>query len=209
MATELTWFLFIAFWPVGLIMLWWVAVKYVQQRSEREFQETARILEMQYVPPSKTFERRNGRKYLALPFLVGSIQGFQCRIRFEQRKKRTDTHLEVFLPVNLQMGLSISPELGVLTKLSAAFGNHDIQINDEVFDQCFHIKGNNPEQVYQFLTPERKMAMYHAQMSQPSSILSVNDTMVAFHVTGIVRPPESMIQPMKQLVVIAQAVCKA
>jgi len=60
--------------------------------------------------------------------------------------------------------------------------------------------------VYQFLTTERKMAIYHAQQAVfDQATLQITDTMVQAHVRKIVRSPEEMIHIMKQLVSVAKS----
>ena len=205
------WFLLILFFPVGLLMLWWAFVKNTSIKLQRRYQQVARTMEMQYIPPRKLFQRKHGHLVMDYPSLTGNLQGLQCRIWFDPQKRGSlaaHTLLEVYFPRTLQMGLKITPEIKVFTKISSAFGSNDIQINDEVFDRSFHIQGANPNQVFHFLTPECKMAIYNAQTGIPSSTLLVNDFMVQSRVRMFMHSPEEMIHSMKHLLEVAHAVFK-
>lgn len=211
MAYGALWILVILFFPVGMILLWLAFVKYLSIKLQRRYQEVARRMEMQYIPPRKMFQRKHGNLVMDYPSLTGHIQGLQCRIWFDPQKRGAPgvhTVLEVYFPRTLQMGLKITPEIKVFSRISSALGNSDIQVNDEVFDRSFHIQGANPNQVFHFLTPECKMAIYHAQTGITSSTLLVNDFMVQSRVRMFMRSPQEMIQSMKLLLAVAQAVFK-
>ena len=211
MSYGVLWILVILLSPVALILLWWAFVKNMSIRLQRRYKEVAQIMEMQYIPPRKMFRRKHGGLVMEHPSLTGHLQGFQCQIWFDTQKRGSPgvhTVMEVYFPRTLQMGLKITPEIKAFTRISSALGNSDIQINDEVFDRSFHIQGANPNQVFQFLTPECKMAIYQAQTGIPNGMLLVNDFMVQSRVRMFMRSPQEMIYNMKLLLAVAQSVFK-
>ncbi|MEJ6665225.1 MAG: hypothetical protein QNL47_04520 [Euryarchaeota archaeon] len=142
--------------------------------------------------------------------LVGQITPFGCLIWVRKSKRRAGsnkshyTTLEVHLPRTLNIGLKIEPE----SNLKSLFGlGKDIQINDEVFDKMFKIGAMDPNAVYQFLTPQRKVAIYNAQQAMMKTAeLQITDTMVEAQIHGIDMNAEEIIFVMRQLVAVAHQV---
>tara|TARA_B110000444_G_scaffold255206_1_gene289107 strand:+ start:431 stop:778 length:348 start_codon:yes stop_codon:yes gene_type:complete len=108
--------------------------------------------------------------------------------------------------MTLNIGLKIEPEFSNLTSLFDLVGK-DIQINDEVFDKMFKISANDPNAVYQFLTPQRKVAIYNAQQAMmKTAALQITDTMVEAQIHGTEMNAEEIIFVMRQLVAVAHQV---
>ncbi len=210
MSGEFTVLFLICSFPIGMFILFLFASNYFSSNLQRDYVNCAQRLEFQYVPPQNKFEFKLAGFRLGFPSLVGHIHQLQCRIYLRhvnggKRTNKTHTLFEVYLPYHLQLGLDIKPQIAVISFLSSFVGNSDIQVNDSVFDEQFHIQGHDPNQVYQFLTTERKMAIFHAQQAVfHQATLQITDTMVQAHVRKIVRSPEEMIHIMKQLVSVAK-----
>ena len=197
--------------PLGVFIFFLLASHYYHSKLQQDYQFLAHKLELQYVPPPKKYEFRFGGFSHGFPSITGQIHQFHCRIwlkviRGGKRASRVQSFFEVYHPHPLQLGLEIKPQIALLNMFSGLVGNHDIQINDSVFDQQFHIQGMNPNQVFQFLTPERKMAIYSAQQAlHQRTTLRITDTMVQAHLRTVSRSPEEIIHIMKHLVLVAQA----
>ena len=197
--------------PVGVFILFLLASHYHHSKLQQDYQFLAHQLELQYVPPPKKYEFPFGGFSRGFPSITGQIHQFHCRIWLKvigggKRTSRVHSFFEVYHPYPLQLGLEIKPQIALLSMFSGLVGNHDIQVNDSVFDKQFHIQGINPNQVFQFLTPERKMAIYAAQQAlHPRTTLKITDTMVQGHLRILSRSPDEMIHIMKHLVLVAQA----
>lgn len=194
-------------------------IRYIKLKWEKRFLELAAATQFQYLPSSQNAPYRRRGMSRGSPVLLGRIDHFSCLIwLYESRSARSTmnnpnmgtlrhyTKLEVHLPLSLNLGLKIEPELSSLTSLFDLFTG-DIQINDEVFDKMFRIKAHDPNAVYQFLTPQRKMTLYNAQQSiSQLGALHITDTMVEAEMHGGKLSPDEIIFVMKQLVAVAHQV---
>ena len=200
--------------PVITILFTYALFRYVRVQWEKKFLELAAATQFQYLPSSQNAHYRRRGMRRGSPVLLGRIDQFSCLIWLYEsqggssRTSRTHhyTKLEVHLPLSLNLGLKIEPELSSLTSLFDLFTG-DIQINDQVFDKMFRIKAHDPNAVYQFLTPQRKMALYTAQQSiSQLGALQITDTLVEAELRGGKLLPAEIIFVMKQLVAVAHQV---
>jgi len=192
-------------------------LRYIKMQWEKRFLELASATQFQYLPSAQNapYRRRGMRR--GSPVLLGQIDHFSCLIWLQERRTATSTtsghgrvkhytHLEVHLPQTLNLGLNIEPELSRFTSLFDLITS-DIQINDEVFDKMFRIKAHDPNTVYQFLTPQRKIAIYNAQQSMSQlGAMQITDTTVEAQLYGGKLSPDEIISVMKQLVAVAHQV---
>lgn len=172
----------------------------------------APALQFQCIPSSQSGPYRRRFMHRGTPVLVGQIPPFGCLIWVKKSERRTGTNksnytrLEVHFPRTLNLGLKIEPELSSLTSLFDLFSK-DIQINDEAFDKMFKIKANDPDAVYQFLTLQRKLAIYNAQQAMmKTAALQITDTMVEAEIHGTDMNAEEIIFVMRQLIAVAHQV---
>ena len=79
--------------------------------------------------------------------------------------------------------------------------------NGVKFDKMFKIKANDPNAVYQFLTLQRKLAIYNAQQAMmKTAALQITDTMVEAEIHGTDMKAEEIIFVMRQLIAVARQV---
>jgi hypothetical protein len=92
------------------------------------------------------------------PQLEGEVSGFPVKVDFEKRgsgnARSIWTRFKLGVPV-LPGGLELKRE-GFLSGISRAFGVHDIETGDEVFDSHVLVKGHDKAAILEFLTPDRR-----------------------------------------------------
>ena len=193
-------------------MLVYAIIRYGKGKINGRMVNLAPALQFQCLPSSQNAPYRRLFMLRGTSILVGQITQFGCQIWVKRSKRRAGTNksdytrLEVHLPRTLNLGLKIEPELSSLTSLFDLVSK-DIQINDEVFDKMFRIKANDPNAAYQFLTPQRKVAIYNAQQAMmKTASLQISDTMVEAEIHGTDMNAEEIIFVMRQLVAVAHQV---
>ena len=147
------------------------------------------------------FELRNGN-----PCLTGKIKQYNCRIWLEWvgsgEHSAPIINFEVYLPESLRLGLSIGPQEKHIPFLKF-LSREELELDDEVFDQHFFVQGQDAVAVNQFLTLERKLAIYNAKHYIAPVNLSITDTLVQARATQSITSAHQIILVMKQLVAIA------
>ena len=198
--------------PFLPFVLVYIILRYGTSKINDKMVILAPALQFQCIPSSQSGPYRRPFMLRGAPVLVGQIPPFGCLIWVKKSIRRTGTNksnytrLEVHLPWALNLGLKIEPELSSLTSLFDLVSK-DIQINDEVFDKMFKIKANDPNAVYQFLTLERKVAIYNAQQAMINvAALQISDTMVEAEIHGTDMKAEEIIFVMRQLIAVAHQV---
>ena len=198
--------------PLLPFMLVYAIIRYGKSKINGRMVNLAPALQFQCLPSSQSAPYRRLFRLRGTSVLVGQITPFGCLIWVNKSKRRAGsnksdyTRLEVHLPRTLNLGLKIEPEFSNLTSLFDLVGK-DIQINDEVFDKMFKIRANDSNAVYQFLTPQRKVAIYNAQQAMmKTAALQITDTMVEAQIHGTDMNAEEIIFVMRQLVAVAHQV---
>ena len=193
-------------------MLVYAIIRYGKGKINGRMVNLAPALQFQCLTSSQNAPYRRLFMLRGTSILVGQITQFGCQIWVKRSKRRAGTNksdytrLEVHHPRTLNLGLKIEPELSSLTSLFDLVSK-DIQINDEVFDKMFRIKANDPNAAYQFLTPQRKVAIYNAQQAMmKTAALQISDTMVEAEIHGTDMNAEEIIFVMRQLVAVAHQV---
>ena len=147
------------------------------------------------------FEMRNQN-----PCLVGKIKQYNCRIYLNfvgsGEHSTAVINFEVDLPESLQLGLSIGPQEKHIPFMKF-LSREELELDDEVFDQHFFVQGQDAVAVNQFLTLERKTAIYQAKHYIAPVNLSITDTLVQARATQSITSAHQIILVMKQLVAIA------
>ena len=147
------------------------------------------------------FEMRNQN-----PCLVGKIKQYNCRIylNFISSGEHSTAviNFEVDLPESLQLGLSIGPQ-GKHIPFMKFLSREELELDDEIFDQHFFVQGRDTVAVNQFLTLERKLAIYQAKHYITPTNLYISDTLIQGRAVQSIAGAHQIILVMKQLVAIA------
>ena len=187
-------FLFIIAVFVGIIILLFQFTKKRRMAFLKSWEDLAPQVEFQ-------FELRNGN-----PCLTGKIKQYNCRIWLEWVGSGDHSiaviNFEVYLPESLQLGLSIGPQEKHIPFMKF-LSREELELDDEVFDQHFFVQGQDAVAVNQFLTLERKLAIYHAKHYIAPTNLSITDTLVQARAAQSITSAHQIILVMKQLVAIA------
>ena len=116
--------------------------------------------------------------------MEGVVAGFHVKVDTDKKSSSGSsggTSFRISFPASLQLGLSISPEIPWVSKLGKKyFGTQDVTTGDEAFDSIFVIKGNNPEEVLDFLTDQRRQQLVELQGRQKRyDFIHVSDTEIS------------------------------
>ncbi|MCP4676291.1 MAG: hypothetical protein GY854_12425 [Deltaproteobacteria bacterium] len=94
--------------------------------------------------------------------ISGSIDGVFVSVDIHNegsgKNSTTYTRYRAAYPDSLPFGLQISSE-GFFSDVVKFFGSQDIEVGDEIFDNAYMIKGDDPGAVIEYLTERRKNAI--------------------------------------------------
>ena len=137
--------------------------------------------------------------------LTGKVQQFSCRVLAEkvlgERRTHRTVRLEVDLPQSLNMDLNIRHQ-GTGIPFFKFLSKKELALDDEFFDEHFFVQGRDAATVNQFLTVERKSAIYNMKHSIAPFGFEITDSTVVGGTRNTV-DVQQIIHAMKQLVAVA------
>ena len=137
--------------------------------------------------------------------LTGKIHRYDCSIVAEISRGQEHTirsvRFEVHHPQSLQLDLGIGPQ-GKLVSFLSLFTGKEIPLEDEFFDKHFFVQGRDAATINQFLTLERKTAIYNAQQAIAPAQLAIGDSTIVGYLTTERPNLQQVIHVMNQLVAI-------
>jgi hypothetical protein len=137
--------------------------------------------------------------------LTGKIHRYDCSIVAEISRGQEHTirsvRFEVHHPQSLQLDLGIGPQ-GKLVSFLSLFTGKEIPLEDEFFDKHFFVQGRDAATINQFLTLERKTAIYNAQQAIAPAQLAIGDSTIVGYLNTERPNLQQVIHVMNQLVAI-------
>ena len=137
--------------------------------------------------------------------LTGKIHRYDCSIVAEISRGQEHTirsvRFEVHHPQSLQLDLGIGPQ-GKLVSFLSIFTGKEIPLEDEFFDKHFFVQGRDAATINQFLTLERKTAIYNAQQAIAPAQLAIGDSTIVGYLNTERPNLQQVIHVMNQLVAI-------
>lgn len=137
--------------------------------------------------------------------LTGKIHHFDCSMVAEISRGREHTiqsvKFEVHHPQSLQLDLGIGPQ-GKLVSFLSLFAGREIALEDEFFDKHFFVQGRDAATINQFLTLERKTAIYNAKQAITPVQLGITDSLIIGYLNTEKPNLQQVIYVMNQLVAV-------
>lgn len=157
--------------------------------------EAASQLGLDFTPPSSfgKFE------------MTGTVAGFDVRVhtytQSSGQSSSTFTKYAVQFPSSLALGLKLHKEGKILGKIAKFFGAQDHLMGDSSFDDNFMIKGEDAEQISEFLTPERKQELLELQQKLPAIRITDND--ISWTTGGVAKDAEKIVEVVSNITRVA------
>ena len=158
--------------------------------------EAASGLGLEFTPPKKLFGKFE---------MTGTVAGFDVRVHTYTQStgesSSTFTKYAVQFPSSLALGLKLHKEGKILGKIAKFFGAQDHSMGDSSFDNNFMIKGEDSEQVSEFLTPERKQELLELQQKLPAIRITDND--ISWTTGGVAKDAEKIVEVVSDITRVA------
>ena len=133
--------------------------------------------------------------------MTGTVRSLQVTIDTHSSNDRTYTRYRVRYP-SLNLGLTAKRQHPI-ARIGKFFGMQDIEIGDPVFDEAIILKGDYPENVIQFLTPDRRVAITGLIENFPNAVIT--DTEIVYSQPKFVTLASDLTSIMQRIISVAQA----
>ena len=138
------------------------------------------------------------------PIISGTRRGLSVRIDTYDKSgdnSRTYTRYRVSFKKSLGLGLCLTRE-GPIARVAKKLGTQDIQTGDEDFDREVVVKGSDPQQVIEYLTPARKLRVVRFLTLTPAS--TIDDVKVESETRDLERSPDRLVQMVQRMTSLAE-----
>ncbi|MEA2000740.1 MAG: hypothetical protein U9N84_02445 [Actinomycetota bacterium] len=119
-------------------------------------------------------------KGFSRPVLTGSVAGFPLTIdTYMQRSGNNSTtytrYRMTYPPLGMHLQLSRQGAFSAITKL---FGQQDVEVGDDSFDDAFIIKTDDPARLRALMTPSVRSGLIRLVASHPTAVITDNNAQI-------------------------------
>ena len=185
---------FIPFLIFGAIGAAIAAARASRQRSNLAWAKAARELGITLKPTRGVFG------FVGKMSMSGRVYDMDITIDTHQSNDTTYTRYRVTYP---SLGLAFKAKRQhALTGIGKFFGYQDIEIGDPIFDDEIIVKGDYPQQVADFLTPARRVAITGLIELYPGAVIT--DTGISYEKRGLDSAEGQLISTMQRMLSVAR-----
>jgi hypothetical protein len=143
-------------------------------------------------------------KGMSRPVLTGSVAGFPVMIdTYVQRSGNNSTtytrYRVTFPPLGMHLQLKRQGAFSVITKL---FGQQDVEVGDDSFDDAFTIKTDDPARLHAVMTPSVRSGLTRLLASHPTAVITDNSAVITR--ARFERKPDVLRSTVQRLLATAQ-----